>query len=194
MDADCFPEDGNSHDSDSDDAPEDEEPEESNNSDCSADGDAGDMDDGADPDLGGAPLGGTETPIACPADAPATPDAGVLLGSPVPFDEDDVGADGVALGSDGGGNGDVLPDGGQVVPRRVRRLESHEWGAFYFTWVPPKVGHKNGAWQARCPYHRMRTVKCTKRCNVSEGSDPWATLGMLKFWCLQAMLHDRSRC
>jgi hypothetical protein len=183
-----LPEDGASQDDDDD----DDQHSGSDDAALEGDGDGSDSDfpDGAGGDE--VALGGTVTPIADEG-TPATPVAGPFPEdySP-PFDEDNAGSDGVVpVGAVNDGVAAGSGDGAVSRLNRVVRPESHGWGVFYFSWVPPNKSGKYGAWQARCPYHRLSSVKCTKRLNIASDSDAQKTLDLLKFWCLHAVLHDR---
>ena len=65
--------------------------------------------------------------------------------------------------------------------------EGYLWGPFRLT---PKPG---GAWQARCPFHRLnRKTGCKKSLGVAGMSSAEIQL-RLKHWCCQVALFDRQR-
>ena len=80
----------------------------------------------------------------------------------------------------------------QPGPRRVIREGTQEWGSFRLTWIPPKPECKFGAWQGLCRYHKMDTVRCTRRLNVDAPDRIEFTKNLVKSWLLQAPRYHRK--
>ena len=75
---------------------------------------------------------------------------------------------------------------------RARHPESFRWGHFNFTYTE-RAG-SNPTWQAHCPYHaRGQRTRCTKSVVVPAAftiEDKELLIRKLKFWCVQAPLHE----
>ena len=85
---------------------------------------------------------------------------------------------------------------GAPAPSKTVNEFTTEWGPYRLTWVKPKPGaHQFGAWQGLCRFHRMRTVKCTKRVSVSGPTDAEKedALNMAKHWCVHSILFTRKK-
>lgn len=71
--------------------------------------------------------------------------------------------------------------------------ETHEWGPFRLTWVVPTDRCKYGAWQGTWRFHRLDTVKCTKRLAVQSEGGVLDTKSLVQDWCLQVVRFNRKR-
>lgn len=120
-------------------------------------------------------------------------DDGVMLSSLLPASEELPAAKPTVAAKPTAPRVPAVPPGSIV---RVPDPDSAYWGPFFLTWSNPDKRPPAGAWQARCPFHKLNaTTACTKSINAASttDADKLAAKKKLMSWCLTAATFSRKR-
>lgn len=115
--------------------------------------------------------------------------------SPIPADLAAL-ASSFSTASDAPVSGSAADHQQQPKGKLVREVhpQSEHWGPFYLTWSDATTRPPYGAWQARCPFHRLNEkTACTKSIALKDPGSKDSCRLLLMTWCLQYSAYSRKR-